>query len=55
MTENYLAVQKALNLSYEDIHSLAVNAIQATLLGQSEKQGLLDELDDYFERRESQH
>ncbi len=55
MTENYLAVQKALNLNLEDIRSLATNAIQATFLGQAEKQELLDELDAYFERRESKH
>lgn len=50
MTENYLAVQKALDLDLEDIRSLAVNAIQATFLGQAEKQRLLDELDAYFDR-----
>jgi len=55
MTENYLAVQKALNLNLEDIRSLATSAIQATFLGQAEKQELLDELDAYFERRESEH
>ena len=55
MTENYLAVQKALNLNLEDIRGLATNAIQATFLGQAEKQELLDELDAYFERRESEH
>jgi|GEM_PF-2019702 len=52
MTENYLTVQKALNLDLEDIHSLAKNAIQATFLGQVEKQRLLDEPDNYFEQRE---
>jgi adenosine deaminase len=52
MTENYLAVQKALNLNLEDIRILAKNAIQATFLGQVEKQRLLDELDSYFERSE---
>jgi adenosine deaminase len=49
MTENYLAVQKALDLDLEDINQLAQNAIQATFLGQVEKQRLLDELDAYFE------
>ena len=48
MTENYLAIQKALNLDLEDIRNLAVNAIQATFLGQAEKQVLQDELDSYF-------
>lgn len=55
MTENYLAVQKALDLDLEDIRSLAKNAIQATFLGQVEKQSLLDELSDYFERSELKH
>ena len=49
MTENYLAVQNALNLDLEDIRSLAVNAIQATFLEKVEKQRLQDELDNYFE------
>jgi adenosine deaminase len=48
MTENYLAVQKALNLDLEDIRNLAKNAIQATFLEQVEKQRLLDELNNYF-------
>ena len=50
MTENYLAVQNALNLDLEDILSLAQNAIQATFLGQAEKQEMLDELVAYFKR-----
>ena len=52
MTENYLAVQKALGLELENIRSLAQNAIQATFLGGGEKQMLMDELDIYFERNE---
>ena len=55
MTENYLAFQKALGLDLEGIHSLAQNTIQATFLGQAEKQMLLDELGDDFERRELKH
>lgn len=50
ITENYLAVQKALELDFEDIYHLAKNAIQATFLAQKEKQKLLDELDNYFEQ-----
>ena len=49
MNENYLAVQKALGLDLEDIRSLAQNAIQATFLGQADKQLLLEELDAYFD------
>ena len=48
LTENYLAVQKALDLDREDIHHLAQNAIQASFMSQQEKQRLLDELGDYF-------
>jgi adenosine deaminase len=55
MTENYLAIQKALNLDMEDIRSLAQNAIHATFLEPMEKQKLLDELSDYFERSEIKH
>jgi adenosine deaminase len=55
MTENYLAVQNALNLDLEDIDGLAINAIQATFLGHAEKQRLLYKLGDYFERRERKH
>jgi adenosine deaminase len=55
MTENYLAVQEALNLDLEDIRSLANNAIQASFVSQQEKQGLLDELDDYFEQGKPMH
>lgn len=50
MNENYLAVQKALNLDPEDIRSLATNAIKASFLNQDEKQKLLSELGDYFEK-----
>ena len=55
MTENYLAVQEALNLDLEDIRSLANNAIQASFVSQQEKQGLQDELGDYFEQRKPMH
>ena len=55
MTENYLAVQKALNLDLEDIRRLAVNAIQATFLEKVEKKRLQDELDNYFEQSELEH
>jgi adenosine deaminase len=55
MTENFLAVQEALELDREDIRSLAQNAIHATFLEQVDKQVLLDELGDYFERSELKH
>jgi len=55
MTENYLAVQKALDLDLEDIRRLAQNAIQASFISQQEKKRLLDELGDYFERIDLKH
>ena len=55
MTENYLAVQTALNLDLEDIRSLAKNAVQASFVSQQEKQVLLDELGDYFQKRDLKH
>jgi adenosine deaminase len=55
MNENYLAAQKALDLDLEDIRHLAQNAIQASFISQLEKQGLLDELEDYFERTDLKH
>jgi adenosine deaminase len=47
LAENYLAAQRALGLSREDIHRLAVNAVQASFLGDEEKRALLLELNDY--------
>jgi adenosine deaminase len=52
MTENYLAVQKALNLDLEDIRSLAKNAVEASFVSQQEKQEFLHELGDYFQQRD---
>lgn len=46
VTENFLAVQKALNLDRDDIGRLVKNSFQATFLGQQEKQKLVDELDE---------
>jgi adenosine deaminase len=55
MTENYLAVQKALNLEIEDIRALAENAVQATFQSQAQKQTLMEELYGYFERNEQKY
>ncbi len=54
-TENFLAVQKALNLDHGDIGRLVKNSFQATFLSQQEKQRLLDELDDHLEGRKLKH
>jgi adenosine deaminase len=48
LTENFLAVQKALKLERNDIYRLARNSFQAAFLGPEEKQTFLDELDSYF-------
>jgi adenine deaminase len=45
LTENFLAVQKALRLDRADIDRLVRNSFQAAFLRQDEKQVLLDELD----------
>jgi len=47
INENYSAVQKALNLTKEDIHTLAKNSFVASFLEESEKQKLLKKLEEY--------
>jgi len=48
MTENFLAIQQAFNLSHNDIYQLAKNAFQASFLNPIEKQNLLAELDHFM-------
>jgi len=45
LTENFLAVQKALRLDHNDLYRLARNSFQAAFLRPDEKQTLLEELD----------
>ena len=45
ITENFLAVQAALQLDRDDLCRLATNAIQASFLNQGEKRRLRGELD----------
>lgn len=45
--ENYLAVQKAHHLNYQDIYNLSKNGIQASFLSHEEKQAYLNELDNF--------
>lgn len=45
VTENYLAVQKALNLSVEQLIQLAKNSFEASFLSDDEKQRYYNELD----------
>jgi len=48
INENYLAVQKALRLSREDIYMLARNSFQASFLAEPEKKLLLGKLEEYI-------
>jgi adenosine deaminase len=52
LTENFIAVQKALGLARNDIDRLARNSFQAAFLSREEKQTVLDELDNYISRNE---
>jgi adenosine deaminase len=52
LTENFLAVQKALRLERNDIYRLARNSFQAAFLNPDEKQAFLEELDNYISRNE---
>ena len=54
LTENYLAVQKALSLDRNDIYCLARNSFQATFLRPDEKQFFLDELDNYLSQNQNE-
>jgi adenine deaminase len=47
VTENFLAVEKALGLDRNDISRLAKNSFQAAFLRPDQKQVFLDELDNY--------
>jgi adenosine deaminase len=53
VTENFLAVKKALGLDRDDIYRLARNSFQASFLRPEQKQIFLDELDNYFSRNEN--
>jgi adenosine deaminase len=52
LTDNFLAVQKALRLERNDIYRLARNSFQAAFLSSNEKQTFLEELDNYISRSE---
>jgi adenosine deaminase len=54
LTENYLAVQKALSLDRHDIYCLARNSFQAAFLRPDEKQIFLDELDNYLSQNQNE-
>ena len=48
ITENFLAVQEALNLDHNDIYRLVKNSFEATFLDKQRKQGLITELDTFI-------
>lgn len=48
--ENFLATQKALNLSREDIVKIVKNSFQATFLNTQEKAALLQEVDEFVSK-----
>jgi adenosine deaminase len=48
VTENFLAVERAMGLDRDDIHHLARNSFQAAFLRPDQKQIFLDELENYF-------
>jgi len=47
LTENFLAVQRELGLSFAEIRQLADNGFKASFLGEREKRELLDEVRHY--------
>ncbi len=47
INENYLAVTGALDLSYRDIHELALNSFNASFLTESEKNHMREKVDEY--------
>jgi adenine deaminase len=55
VTENFLAVEKALGLDREDVYRLARNSFEATFLGPAQKQIFLAELDSYFSSNENEY
>ena len=51
LTENFLASQKALGLTRDDLYTLARNSFQASFLSPEEKQPFLDELNRFTEKQ----
>jgi adenosine deaminase len=50
INENYLAVQKALKLTKEEIYTLAKNSFEASFLNDSRKEQMIAELDKYMKK-----
>lgn len=51
VTENYLATQRALDLSRDDVRRLAANSFKASFIGEDQRSSLLEELDEYAAAR----
>jgi adenosine deaminase len=49
MAENFLATQRGLNLTKEDLYKLSLNAVQAAFLDEPQKESLKSELLNYFQ------
>ena len=49
LTENFLASQKALKLTQNDIYTLAKNSFEASFLSSKEKQIVIEELNHFME------
>jgi adenosine deaminase len=48
MNENFIAAQRDLDLSRDDLYRISLNSIEATFLDEAYKAALIKELDDYF-------
>ena len=53
VNKNYIEIQKALNLTEEDMYELAKNSFQYSLLDEDEKQFYLRELEQYYKNDNS--
>ncbi|HFS66946.1 MAG TPA: adenosine deaminase, partial [Flavobacteriia bacterium] len=50
VNKNYIEVQKALNLTKEELYTLAKNSFQYSFLDKDTKQKYIDELDAYYQK-----
>ena len=48
MNENFIAAQRDLGLTRDDLYRISLNSIEATFLDEPRKQALKQELDAYF-------
>jgi adenosine deaminase len=50
LSDNFLAIQKAFHFSHNNLYQLVKNSFQASFLNQAEKQTLLKELENHYQR-----